>query len=76
MSKQSDARKEQGYTPNPVLKVCKNCSFFTSEFVAGDEKYNAHIEYERNMRCVKGMFAVKKMASCNDFSQKQEGVKA
>jgi len=71
MSKQSEAKKLQGYTPKAVLPVCANCASFkfdlTAELVGvfGD-KYQREV----NLRCAAGEFAVKKMGTCANFSLK------
>lgn len=63
MSKQSDARAAVGYVEKTVPKVCANCVFFSSTILEREE-YGAKWVQEKNLRCVRGGFAVKKMASC------------
>lgn len=64
MSKQSDAKESQGYTRTPAS--CGSCECFTSEKTKTDWGYMI----EKNMRCTKGGFAVKKTATCNEFKRK------
>lgn len=69
MSKESEARKKQGYVPKAVPQVCMNCVNFKSEIVKRKD-YGFEYEKETNQRCAIGGFAVKKMGSCNEFSWK------
>ena len=63
MSKQSEAKKSQGYVPKATPQVCMNCARF-----AMDKTDNGHGYIEdKNMRCIIGKFAVKKMGTCNYF---------
>lgn len=86
MSKQAQAKEEQGYKlsgPN-----CGNCRSFTSEMVPIKWMVNRNKELaargespgydldllanqnETNMRCVIGGFATKKMAYCDRWEEK------
>jgi hypothetical protein len=66
MSRQSEAKAKQGYVPKP--QTCSNCLHFHSEIV--DRKY---LGEEKNLRCGIGGFAVKKMATCNEWAAKDGG---
>lgn len=57
MSKQSEAKLAQGYTP-PNTKICQLCKYFKKE-VTPQEKITFH--------CGLGNFAVVKTAVCNKF---------
>ncbi|QEL64739.1 hypothetical protein OTERR_12630 [Oryzomicrobium terrae] len=75
MSKQSEAKKDQGYTAK-LLNNCGNCRQFESETITpawakGDPDYEKNYAREGNMRCGIGGFAVKKMGSCNEFKKKE-----
>lgn len=72
MSKQSDAKLEQGYVAKAVPQTCMNCAHFALESQMRTSKYMPHKVYldESNLRCELGGFAVKKMASCAKFSAK------
>lgn len=62
MSKQQQAKDEQGYNPKPIHPMCSNCTSFKSEFVKAI--YHDYSE-EKNIRCELGGFAVKKQGTCN-----------
>lgn len=63
MSRQSEAKERQGYTPKAIPKVCMNCTHYRSEIVT--TKYGG-IE-EKSKLCEIGDFKVMKMGSCNEF---------
>lgn len=78
MSKVSEAKKAQEYTPKHQPGVCGRCKYMTFEVQLPDwmeEKNKANpgrytvAEYgiEKNRRCAVGGFTVKKMGSCNTF---------
>jgi hypothetical protein len=86
MSAQSDAKAAQGYVAKPVPSTCGNCARFAydlllpiwaaKEKAAGRKDWEG-VEYtieeygvEKNLRCTLGSFAVKKMATCNQFAPK------
>lgn len=71
MSKQSEAKIDQGYEQKPVPRTCANCQHFKSDNVLSYVGHFDGKEYfkESNLRCGIGGFAVKKMATCNDFSE-------
>lgn len=58
MSKQSEAKKEQGYVERAPQNVCGNCAHYRS---AMSDYYG----YESEKKCTLGGFAVKKLATCN-----------
>lgn len=80
-----------GYTPKLIPGTCSNCANFASDRVLADWmlKSNARraasdprLQYtaekngiEKNRRCNKHGFAVRKMGACNDW-QKAEGGEA
>jgi hypothetical protein len=68
MSKQSEAKKRQGYVKKSVPQVCMNCKQFISDKVP--YSYNPAILKEVNKRCVIGGFAVMKTATCDLFESK------
>lgn len=71
MSKQSDAKKRQGYNPEASQRVCGKCFYFQSDKVEQlgyNGKPNGYI-LEKNLRCTLGGFAVKKLALCNEWSR-------
>lgn len=76
MSKQSDAKKQQGYVAKAIPKTCVNCSSFLFETInhpPSPFNRNGWSE-EKNFRCSIGGFAVKKMGSCNEFDPKINSV--
>lgn len=64
MSKQSDAKEEQGYTL--AQSNCGNCAHYRSEVETHPPHFSWAKPYtvESNRRCGIGGFAVKKTASC------------
>lgn len=66
MSKQSDAKKAQGYVDKATPMTCSNCAHFKSEKV-DIGIYSPYIT-DKNIRCGIGGFAVKKNATCNKFT--------
>ncbi len=73
MSKQSESKLSQGYEPKPVPKTCANCQHFKSDNALSYVGAFDGKEYfkESNLRCGIGGFAVKKMATCNQFMEKK-----
>lgn len=72
MSKQSDAKQQQGYTPKAIPQTCMNCKHFmfdTVQTVAPTEWRPDGWHEDKNLRCLLGGFAVKKMATCNKFER-------
>lgn len=88
MSKQSEAKKDQGYRVHS--NTCGNCGQFQSEVVlpawcvnenvlreetGGPPFYilsETHGGIERNLRCSVGGFAVKKTATCDQHVLKEK----
>jgi hypothetical protein len=72
MTKQSDAKAAQGYVAKPVPSTCGNCGHFASDTETRTSGYVPHRVYtdESNLHCTLGSFAVKKMATCNQFAPK------
>lgn len=69
MSKQSEAKLKQGYMPKAIPTTCCNCTHFHSDMVersAGVFQSCGWVE-EKNLRCLVGEFAVKKMGTCSLF---------
>lgn len=62
MSKQSEAKKQQGYRTKP--DTCANCAHYTSKI-----EVNSYWEVEsERRRCGLGGFAVNKTATCNEHA--------
>lgn len=72
MSKQSEAKSKQKYIAKPTPKTCANCIHFKSDKEVIKSMYSSN-QYtkESNLRCGIGGFAVKKMATCNQFEEKK-----
>ena len=68
MSKQSDAKKAQNYIQKLDPKVCANCCNLQLDKIPAN--YNPRVIVEKNLRCGIGMFAVKKMGTCDFFSKR------
>lgn len=70
MSKQSEAKEKQGYVAKAIPMVCMNCKHFKFDHVQtikpSDRLPDGWWE-DKNLRCGKGGFAVKKMGTCNEF---------
>jgi len=64
MSKQSEAKRAQGYVSKAVPQTCKTCQHFRSESVFDYEFRGKQYYRDANLRCGKGGFAVKKMGTC------------
>lgn len=60
MSKQSEAKEAQNYIAKPKPPMCSNCVHYKSEMV--ENEY--HYIQEKNMRCGRGGFAIKKTSNC------------
>lgn len=79
MSKQSEAKNHQGYEEK--APTCTSCKYFSCEKslskwqiesnAKGTSSWDAEKNgIERNIRCGKGGFAVKKQAICNCYEGK------
>lgn len=85
MSTIAEKKAACGYIPKCVPSTCSNCAGYTAERVFPEwmEQSNARrgrADYtieehgiEKNLRCTRHGFAVKKMGVCNDWAPKQEG---
>lgn len=70
MSKQSEAKEQQGYKPKAPQRVCMTCHYFQSDHIeqrTWDGRPNGYM-LEKNLRCGIGNFAVKKLAVCNEWT--------
>ena len=74
MSKQSEAKKAQGYVAKAVPSVCMNCIHYKSEMVEMPAQWSFSSAYtlEKNKRCGLGGFAVSKQGTCDYFTGKAE----
>ena len=72
MSKQSDAKKLQGYDPKPILQICENCKYFEYDTVFVFEYLGKKHFKHKNLRgkCSIGDFAVQKIATCKQYREK------
>lgn len=68
MSRQSDAKDEQGYIEKPIPKVCANCRNYRSVVETHKGIFGGEWKSEKNRRCAIGGFCVKKMATCDFFA--------
>jgi hypothetical protein len=73
MSKQSEAKAKQGYI-SVLERACSNCAHFKRDrilpkmYVAGGRFDKEENKVDANLRCGLGGFAVKKMGTCNEFT--------
>ena len=68
MSKQSDAKKSQGFRKTP--DTCANCVHFTMDVVEVKVSWERAIfTEEKNKRCGKGGFAVGKNNTCDQHKR-------
>ncbi len=74
-----EAKEAFGYTPEPILKACKNCASFAVDvyLTLRAQRYNKTCAekdrlrgIDKNARCVTGGFPVKKMGSCDNWKAK------
>lgn len=66
-SKQAAAKEAQSYIAKAEPKTCMNCAHFHYDSVERRSVFGMVWFEDKNLRCVKGEFAVKKMATCNEF---------
>jgi hypothetical protein len=64
MSKQSEAKENQGYNPKPVLPICSNCKNYLSDSKEEQGAFGGVWHKEINIRCGIGGFAIKKQGNC------------
>jgi len=73
MSKQSDQKSMMGYVAKAMPRTCMNCRHFAFDKVqthpASSWQPSGYFE-DKNLRCTIGLFAVKKMATCNQWGAK------
>lgn len=65
MSRQSEAKEAQGYRAPKDSQRCEICYFFEYDRTYSSSMY----PIDKNLRCGAGNFAVKKMSSCNKFTE-------
>lgn len=65
MSKQSDAKRNQGYNDMPIPRTCGNCVYYESNMAT-----IIGVPTEVNMHCAFGKFPVKKTATCLKWGAK------
>jgi hypothetical protein len=70
MSKQSAAKKMQGYMQKPILRNCANCKHFKMESET-ISSYSFNYVRESNLRCGIGDFKVGKTSACNLWEWKE-----
>lgn len=73
MSKISEAKERQGYVEKAVPQTCVNCKSFTFDSI--DKEFFSGVSItkwkeDKNLRCIVGGFAVKKMATCDLFQKR------
>jgi len=69
MSKQSEAKERQGYTPKaiPIRQTCANCVNYKSDITEKAGIFGGVYRKESNRRCTLGGFAVKKSGTCLEW---------
>lgn len=67
MSKQSESKEKQFYTPKLVPSVCSNCFYFRSNTVTMKGVFGDTYKRAKNLRCDLGGFAVRRMGSCSEW---------
>lgn len=70
MSRQSEAKEKQGYVAKSIPRTCPNCKHYQFDHVQIGPISTLYPDgwwEDKNLRCDKGGFAVKKMGSCNEF---------
>lgn len=70
MSKQSDAKREQGYAPKVTPATCGNCRHYESTITEHQDYMLVITVTESNQRCGLGGFAVKKLGWCRMHHEK------
>ena len=69
MSKQSEAKAKQFYVPKAIHSVCGNCIHLRYDTERQEAWGQVYIR-EKNLHCGLGMFAVKKMGTCDYWEEK------
>ncbi|HEX7687314.1 MAG TPA: hypothetical protein VF453_06395 [Burkholderiaceae bacterium] len=74
MSKQSEAKERQCYTPKLIPSVCGNCAHKRSTITEHPAEFSWSKPYttEKDLRCAIGGFAVRKMGSCSEWAGTSE----
>lgn len=75
MSRQSDAKERQQYTPKLIAGVCCNCNHYVSKKSTREGVFGGTYTDESNKRCGIGGFAVKKLGSCAEHAFAPDSVK-
>lgn len=70
MSKQSEAKQRQHYTPKLIPSVCCNCVHFRKD-VEKRVSLGQTWLIDKSLRCGLGGFAVKKQGSCAEWAGKE-----
>ena len=68
MSKQSEAKYNQGYDPKPRPQICRECKNFKFEKVFDREYLGKKYYRDKNLNCCIGVFTVRKTATCKHFT--------
>lgn len=66
MSRQSEAKEEQGF--NKVAPMCSNCKKFMFQIVT-KESYGVNYKHETNFECTQGRFKVGKTNWCEQHER-------
>lgn len=66
MSKQSEAKERQMYSPNITPMVCSNCQHYKSKMTAVKGVFGGTYTEESDKRCGLGGFLVRKMGGCKE----------
>jgi hypothetical protein len=69
MSKQSEAKINQGYNDKQIQRTCGNCAKYHSALIVHRNSFGGYIQ-EKNKRCGLGGFAVNKTATCDKWEAK------
>lgn len=81
MSKQSEAKERQEYTPKLIPGICSNCEHMVCkrelpkwvQAINGDGRYTlAEYGVDKEFRCGIGGFSIKKQGSCAEHVFKPE----
>lgn len=71
MSKQSEAKKWQGYIESPEQKKCSTCRYYNFDTIKVNRWNGTTYEVKKGMRCLIGDFAVKANAICDMFEHRE-----
>jgi len=70
MSKQSEAKRNQGYVEKPELKQCNTCHYFTCVEEEHKDWSGEVYTLRKSIKCSFGNFAVKNKSICNEYIPK------